>query len=172
MFFGPLELILRTLQLPFTDNRIKSYRFGLPARVPSLSSQFYQYSPFRTSPFASPSLQANSLPTTFVGAHLAIFALLSVPFLSSGLHFPYNPAFKYQFGSHPPCQAFLPTPAKIILWIINFIHSLRQILGVNHVLGAVLGAREVQRISSQHLSFWLPVALMFSERCTAREGKI
>lgn len=123
-FFGPLEPILRTLQLPFTDNRIKSNFLVRPPRAPTFSSQFYQYSLFRTSPFAFPSLQANSLPTTFVRAQFAIFVLLSVPFLSSGLHFPYISAFKCQLRSHPPCQALLPSPVKIILWIVNFIHSL------------------------------------------------
>lgn len=53
-FFGPLEPILRTLQLPFTDNRIKSNFLVRPPRAPTFSSQFYQYSLFRTSPFAFP----------------------------------------------------------------------------------------------------------------------
>lgn len=121
-FFGPFGPMLRTLQWSFTDNRLKCNPLGPPARAPLSLPGFYQYSPFTTSPLASPRLQANGLPTTSVRAPFAIFVFLSVLLFSSGLRFPYMSVLKYQL----PGRAFSPTLIRIILWVVNFIHSLEK----------------------------------------------
>lgn len=123
-FFGPLEPILRTLQLPFTDNRIKSNFLVLPPQGSHFLFPVLSIFPFQDVPLCLPKPPGKQLAHHLCQSSICYIRTFVCTLSLFWIAFSLISTFKCQLRSHPPCQAFLPTPVKIILWIVNFIHSL------------------------------------------------